>query len=387
MSAYRLRPWTEVAVPHEDILRGELEMATYAADLGAVARGDPKCHRVYRDPVVFFHATYLTTALRSVLRDVLHVLSGGAGDRVLQLRTPFGGGKTHTLVALYHLARARAALRDQADLTALPDPGPTRVAVLSGVDLDPTVGRRIDGGPHLRTLWGELAWQLGGPEAYELVREQDAARAAPGGDALRRLLEGPPTLLLLDEVLIYVENAKAIPLGDTTLARQVMVFLQRLTEVVRGLDRGAMVYSLQASVHEAARDESLLAELDHLVTRIDAKREPVSGDDVMRVVQRRLFQQLGDPDTRRAVAAEYAALARRLREATAGSAAERADSAHEAEQLEQRILASYPFHPDLLDLMYHRWGACRATSARAGRFSSWRASSTPSGARRRASNP
>ncbi len=172
-----------------------------------------------------------------------------------------------------------------------------------------------------------------------------------------RPVEGPPALLLLDEVLIYVENAKAVPLGDTTLARQVMVFLQRLTEVVRGLGRAAMVYSLQASVHEAARDESLLADLDHLVTRIDAKREPVAGDDVMRVVQRRLFQQLGDPDTQRAVAAEYAALARRLREATTGSAGEPTGAAQETEQLEQRILASYPFHPDLLDLMYHRWGS------------------------------
>jgi len=362
MDAYQLKPWTQVATPHDDILRGELEMSTYAADLWAVARGDPRCPKVYRDPQDFFGATYLTIALKELLRDVLRVLGGGAGDRVLQLRTPFGGGKTHTLIALYHLATARDILTG---LGELPDPGPMRVAVLHGLELDPHVGHKPKGGPHLHTLWGELAWQLGnakgakegGTEAYELVRTQDEGRTAPGGDVVRQLLSNGPTLILIDEALVYVQKAMAIPLHDSTLGRQVMVFLQTLTEVVRGLPQAALVYSLQASVHEATGDEALLQDLDHLVSRVDAKREPVSGDEVMCVVQRRLFKDLGEEPVRQAVARAYAALYQRLREGLGQTESERREAAYEAEILQERILKSYPFHPDLLDLMYHRWGS------------------------------
>lgn len=354
MDAYQLKPWTQVATPHDDILRGELEMSTYAADLWAVVRDDPRCPKVYRDPQDFFEATYLTTALKKLLRDVLQVLGGGAGDRVLQLRTPFGGGKTHTLIALYHLATARNVLTD---LEELPDPGPVRVAVLHGLELDPHVGHRPKDGPHLHTLWGELAWQLGGTEAYELVRAQDEGRTAPGGDVVRQLLSDGPTLILIDEALVYVQKAMAIPLHDSTLGRQVMVFLQTLTEVVRGLPQAAMVYSLQASVHEATGEEALLQDLDHLVSRVDAKREPVSGDEVTCVVQRRLFKDLGEEAVRQAVARAYAMLYQRLREGLGQTESERREAAHEAEVLQERILKSYPFHPDLLDLMYHRWGS------------------------------
>jgi len=357
IEAYQLKPWTQFATPHDDILRGELEMSTYAADLWAVHRRDPQCPRVYREPHPFFEATYPTAALRSLLKDVLGVLAGGRGDRVLQLRTPFGGGKTHALIALYHLANSRQALSGMEDLAALPDPGPTRVAVLHGIALDPHVGRKIEGGPHLRTLWGELAWQLGGAEAYALMEAQDQARTAPGGDVVRQLLGDQPTLILLDEVLVYVEKAKTIPIHDSTFGRQAMMFLHTLTEVIRGLPHAAMVYSLQASVHEAVGDEALLIDLDHLVSRIDAKREPVSGDEVMRVVQRRLFQDLGDPETQRTVARAYAQLYQRLREGIGETESQRREAAQEAEALEERILISYPFHPDLLDLMYHRWGS------------------------------
>ncbi|MBN1287263.1 MAG: ATP-binding protein [Anaerolineae bacterium] len=355
-AATMLKPWTQVVTPHDDIRTGELSMDTYAADLWAVARQDPMCPAVYRDPRAFFEATYPTAALKALLGDVMGVLAGGRSDRVLQLRTPFGGGKTHTLIALYHLARARASLKDVA-WADLPNPGGVRVAVIQGLALDPQAPRRVEGGLQLNTLWGELAWQIGGAAGYARVEAQDRARTAPGGDVLRELLGGAPALILMDEVLVYVQRAGGFPVHDSTLGRQTMVFLQALTETVRALPHAALVYSLQASVREAAGDEALLDELDHLVSRIDAKREPVSGDEVMRVVQRRLFNDLGDEAVRRQVAREYGGLYRRLREGIAETEADRREAGHEAEVLEQRILASYPFHPDLLDLMYHRWGS------------------------------
>jgi len=355
--AYRLRPWNEVVRPHADILAGDLEMATYAADLGAVDRGDQNTPRVYLDAREFFRTTYMTENLRRLLADVLGVVGGGQGDRVLQLRTPFGGGKTHALLALYHLMRSRSSI--DVDLGGMPDPGPGRVVVLSGLDLDPIAPREVDG-LKIRTLWGELAFRLGGEVAYEKVRAHDEDGRAPAGNVLRPLLDTGPVVILLDEVLVYVQRAAGSS-GDDSLRRQVMIFLQALTEVVRGLPKAAMVYSLQASAHEAAGDEMLLGELDHLVARVDAKREPVSDDEVMRVVQRRLFPSFGEDEGHLAVAREtareYAIQFRRLREAYAETEAERRMAQAESERLEARVLQSYPFHPYLLDLMYHRWGS------------------------------
>lgn len=358
VAAYRLKPWTQVVRPHDDILSGNLEMSTYAADLGAVDRNDPNTPRVYRDAGEFFRTTFLTRNLRELLANVLDVVAGGSGDRVIQLRTPFGGGKTHALLALYHLMKSRDRV-DVPGLADLPDPGPGRVAVLSGMDLDPLAPREVDG-LKIHTLWGELAFRLGGQAAYEKVRQHDEQWKPPGGNVLRPLIGIGPVVILLDEVLVYVQRAGG-KTGQDQQRRQVMTFLQGLTEVVRGLPNAAMIYSLQASVHEAAGDEALLQALDHLVTRVDAKREPVSDDEVMRVVQRRLFPAFGaDPgqvDVARQVAREYAIAFKKMREAFAETAADRRAAGQEAERFEARVIDSYPFHPALLDLMYHRWGS------------------------------
>jgi hypothetical protein len=351
--AYRLAPWATVVRPHEDVTSGALDMGTYAANLAGVFRRRAGIPDVYARPERFFAATYVTAALHQLLDDVLRALGGGGGDRVLQLRTPFGGGKTHTLVALLHLARDRAAAAPVPDFAGLPDPGPVQVAVLSGEELDP-LSLMAESGAETHTLWGELAAQLG---RYDLVVEHDRAGSAPGGDTLRQVLGDGPVLVLLDEVLVYVEKAMAVQRGESNAGRQAMLFVQALTEAVNAHPRAAMVYSLQASVGEAVGAEGLLTQLDHLVSRIDAKREPVSGDEVMRVVQRRLFAELGDPDVHSTVARAYAHLLRRQLEAHAETDDARREAVSEASLLEERILAAYPFHPELLDLMYHRWGS------------------------------
>lgn len=351
--AYRLSPWTHVARPHDDVTSGALDMGTYAVNLAKVFRDDPGTPEVYRRPDRFFSTTYFTEGLRRLLADVLGVLAGDPGDRVLQLRTPFGGGKTHTLVSLLHLCCRRADAAGVSDVADLPDPGRVDVAVLSGEELDPLSSFRSVNGQETRTLWGELGAQLG---RYELVAEHDRLGSAPGGDTLRQVLGEGPVLVLLDEVLIYVEKAMAVERGESTLGRQAMLFVQALTEAINGHPRAAMVYSLQASVGEAVGAEGLLTQLDHLVSRIDAKREPVSGDEVMRVVQRRLFAELGDPAVHREVAAAYADLVRRQLIAQAETDDARREAEVEARRLEERIVAAYPFHPELLDLMYHRWG-------------------------------
>lgn len=349
-SGATLPEWNRVVTPHPDIVQGQLTMDTYAVNLSKVVQGDPSVRLVYRDPRAFFEATYLTTELRRILSDVLAVLGGKNGDRVLQLRTPFGGGKTHTLLSLYHLVHARQLLSDLHELNSLPDPGSVRLAVISGID----TGAADRHGQRRRTLWGELAWQLGRQESYSLLAEQDQLGVAPGAEVLSRLLGEEPTLLLLDEVLTYVENAMGIVVGDSTLGRQTIVFLQRLTEVVAASPRTVLVYSLQASEQEAGGNLELLGILSKLVQRLNAIREPVSGDEVLCVVQRRLFADLGAEISRQQVASAYADGYRGFLLA-GGTPVQVAQQ--QAEQLRTRILLSYPFHPALLDLMRERWSA------------------------------
>lgn len=353
-----LRSWKDAeAIPHQDILDGNLQMDTYAADIWGVARNDPNTPAVYRDPARFFEQTYLTSSLKALLIDVLKALGGGAGDRVLQLRTPFGGGKTHTLIALYHVARNRAKISGLPP--EMPDPGACAVAAIQCEKLPARQGHIAEDGTHIHTLWGEVFYQLGGPAGYALIADEDANMTAPGGETISALLRSVkrPALILLDEVLNHVETAMTITVGESTLGRQLMVFLKSLTEAVAGSRNAVLVYSLQASVREAMGAEGLLDTLDHLVSRVDAKREPVSGPEVMRVVQRRLFKSLGDENVRRQAAAAYAETFRKVRQAAGGaSAQDAAQIAQDAERLQARIMESYPFHPDLLDLMYHRWG-------------------------------
>lgn len=281
----------------------------------------------------------------------------------MQLRTPFGGGKTHALVSLYHITKHRDEVVQVDDpdqrmaLNLLPAPGAVTVAEFIGLDLDAATGTQIPDGPRVLTPWGYLAWKIGQAEAYALVEEQDQQRIAPGNDVIRQIIGDKTVLLLIDELLVYIENAMALTVGDSTFGRQVLTFVQKLTEVVRELPKTVLVYSLQASVQEAVGNEGLLGALDKLVSRIDAKKEPVSGDEVMKVVQRRLFQSIGDPTVIQEIAAEQAELFRRFRETYEDTNRGKQDIQQQAALLAERIQFSYPFHPDLLDLMYHRWGS------------------------------
>src|SRR5919206_2774096 len=163
-----LPSWWQVTLPHRDIRTNKkLDESIFAADLGQVARGE--AHPDYQDPVRFFAGTYLSEGLRALLRDVLAELAGqGSGNRVIQIETPFGGGKTHTLLALYHLAKDGAAVARRPELAALlgelglSGVPSMRVATVVGTDLSVTEARRWADGLATHTLWGQIALELGG---------------------------------------------------------------------------------------------------------------------------------------------------------------------------------------------------------------------------------
>ncbi len=350
MADMTLTPWSQIVHLHPDVEAGDTAIATYAIDLGALVAGDPQVPTVYRDAHAFFAATYLTGGLRRLLEDVLRGLTEGKGDRVLQLRSPFGGGKSHTLAALYHAAHHPELLRD---LTGFLKPVRSiRVAVFDGEKFD--VRGRVINGQLVQTMWGMLAAQLG---CYDVVAHHDATRGAPGGDVIAQMLGDQPTLLLLDEVLKYLERASAEPVLDSTLGRQVQDFLQSLSVEVARAPHAVMVYSLQASVREAMGNQASLDMLDHLTSRVDAKREPVTGDEILPVLRRRLLDESPDPAAATAAASVFAAAITRARTSHALDEASRRAAEDDRLALHRRIEAAYPFHPALIDIMTERWAS------------------------------
>ncbi|MCD6437051.1 MAG: hypothetical protein J7L56_02140, partial [Halomonas sp.] len=158
-----IKPWLEVVTLHPDVLSDEFSEDIFALDLGPLADGNPNVAAVYRDPEHFFRASYLTSGLRSLLKDVLSRLSGGSGSRVLKLITPFGGGKSHTLAALFHAGRNREALDVIPEGKSLPRPESARIAVFDGQFFDATNGKKMPGtDEYARTMWGWVAFSLGG---------------------------------------------------------------------------------------------------------------------------------------------------------------------------------------------------------------------------------
>src|SRR5579884_317214 len=352
------RVW-EVCEPHPDVFARDMDPAMFAASLHAVEAGtaDPD----YTDPERFFGKTFMTRALADVLEGVLARLVGqpGRGAAVRRLETPFGGGKTHTMVALYHLIRhpeaveatdAGQRLGERLNVRTLPRG--LRLAVLDGVALDPH-GREAEG-LRLLTLWGELAYRLGGSPLFDLVRRADETRTAPGQVVLADLLRrAQPALILMDEVMHYLAKARAVRVGDTNLSAQTVAFLRELTEAVSEVGQTVLVVSLPASslevpAEDRAQAEEMFQSVHKVIGRTELIETPVTQDEVFGVLRRRLFRHAGDDQAaKRAVDAfttYYEQFARFFPET------------FRSPQYRERMRQAYPFHPELIDVLYQRWG-------------------------------
>ncbi len=365
MSTHALRPWTDLVKLHPDVEAGALTEAVFAIDLGAIAANDPNVPVVNRDPEAFFRATYLTADLRKLLDEVLASLSGKPGyNRVLKLRVPFGGGKSHTLASLFHAARKREALDGIPEAKEFARPGNVAVAVFDGEKFDARNGKTLEDGRTIQTMWGWIAWQIDPEKAFPLVADHDKDRVAPGGDVIRDLLTkgagGRPVLILLDEVLKYMERSAAVSVLDSTLQRQAKDFFQNLTVEVAGSEKAALVYSLTWSAREALGNVGLLAAIDKLASRVDQLREPVSGDEVLPILQRRLLGGAPDASSATEVSTAYQDVVTGMQRAHAETPSERQQAEEEGRLLRDRMRAAYPFHPALIDIMRERWTAVDA---------------------------
>lgn len=322
---------------------GAEEALHFAAHLGTAAEGDSSSP--LSDPASFFAITYRTQALCALVEEVADRLKGKAGQRTLRLQSGFGGGKTHALLTLMHWSR------DPAESGFVSPPANHRLAICSGLDFDPQLGINTPKGPTCQTLWGALAWQLGGQEGWELLRAHDQGRSAPGGALLHSLLDKVPSLLLLDELLLYIEKTLTVTVGESTLGQQNLVFLQTLTEVVRNTSHAALVYSLPVTEQEAMGNKALLSSLETLSNRLEARRVPLPSEEVVHVLQRWLFADRGSEQERGAIAAAYVERWRQLRQSQ-GSTREQTQQRDAQEALVRRC---YPFHPSLVQLVTEQW--------------------------------
>lgn len=359
-----LKPWYAVATPHADIRAGRLAESIFAANIWAVEQGTSP--EIYLDPESFFRKTFMTTGLSTVLERVAAALRGNAdvGDRIISLQTAFGGGKTHTLLALRHMAKHGDILADSPHAAGLREalggrlPESVRgMAVFTNSTCDPTQGRETPAGIRTRTVWGELALQLGNGETglYEMVRANDEALRVPQGIFEKVLRAASPCLILLDELADYCVAAAAVPVGDTTLADQTISFIQQLTEAVQQVAGAVVVATLPASKYEVAQSEAgqeAFVTLERRFQRLGSDVKPVGDDEIYEVVRARLFESVAPPD-----APDYPQTVARIYQELYAAHPGEVPSEATKPPYRDRIARAYPFHPLVIDSFYTRWGS------------------------------
>lgn len=352
-----LLPWREVVEPHQDVATGEFQQAEFAADLGKVHAGSAPSE--YRDPTEFFSRTYLTDGLCTLLARAAKRLGNSGGDPVIELQTNFGGGKTHSMLALYHMVGGTPVqdlpgLDQLLEQNSLTIPENVNRAVLVGTSRGPQDVLNVDGDRKIRTTWGELAWQLGGAEAFEMIAENDAKGIAPGSNLLERIFKRcAPCLILIDEWVAYLRQiykVDELPSGsfDANLS-----FVQSLTEAVKSSPGTLLVASLPASQIEVGGEggQEALARLKQTFSRVESSWRPASQEESYEIVRRRLFKDIpGDKHHHKDnTLKQFAKLYRdNVNDFPQGCS---------DEDYRRKLEKAYPIHPELFDQLYTSWGS------------------------------
>lgn len=348
-----MKPWREITVPHKDVLEGTFQQSEFAADITAVHTG--KASREYQDAVPFFDRTFITEGMRLLLTQVAQRLAGKGGEPVIQLQTAFGGGKTHTMLAVYHLATRKCPLSDLAGIpelverAGLMDVAQARVAVLDGNAHAPGQPWKHDK-QQINTLWGELAWQLGGADGFAVVKESDTAGTSPGKESLRELLAAyAPCVALIDELVAYIRQ---FPEGKTLTGGTYdsnLSFVQALTEAAKLVPNAIVLASLPESDVEAGSNRGIAAlrALEKTFGRVQALWKPVATEEAFEIVRRRLFEPVRDPAVRDAVCRAFAD--------TYVAEGTKLPSETQESRYYERLTQAYPIHPEIFDRLYEDW--------------------------------
>lgn len=341
----------DLCVPREDVLAGRVKDEEFAADLAAVVNG--KATKEYADASLFFKYTYPTRGLKTLLETVCRRLSGKGGElnSVIRLDTQFGGGKTHSLIALVHAVRGLQGVQNAKefiDLKLLPE-GNVRVAAIDGENADPANGLQLEKGLMARSLWGEMAYRLAGREGYERVRKSDEAHVAPGTETIIELFGGEPTLILIDEVSVYLRKAASV-FPDTV--NQFPAFMQALIKAVASTPQTALVCTLAVRASdEEAKDAyktehhlavTAFAEAESIVSRKLLQLDPTEEDETIDVLRRRLFEEVNIKGAEKVVD-EYKNLWDKNKDSLSPDAF--------SQETREQFRKGYPLHPETLNVM------------------------------------
>lgn len=336
----------EACTPRRDILDGTISEANFAARLGSVISGNGPDD--YVDPKRFFSNTHPTAGLKTLVSEVLRRLNGnGDAPSIFRLDTSFGGGKTHGLIALVHAARWKSGFGDEVyrfiEYRGV-DPIEAAVAAFDGEAADPTNGRSMGDGIRAQTPWGEIAYQLGGAKAYEVIRKSDEMHRAPGADTLAEIIGDRPTLILLDELGEYLRKCP-----DALGRDQLAAFLKALFSAAETRQNVAIVFTLavrhdgkatDAFARENEEIARIVSELESVSGRKATILNPTSDGETAAVLRARLFEKVDVPeDTIEAYCSLW------------GENRERIDASYQGSEAKAALNASYPFHPDLLDTL------------------------------------
>jgi hypothetical protein len=351
-----LKSWREVVTPHADVVKGTYQQAEFAADLWQVYQNEGSDE--YKNPTEFFRRTFITEGLRGLLLGALHRLAGKGGNPVVELQTNFGGGKSHTELALWHAFSGTPPSELPGVEELVKESG---VSVATGVHRAVFVGTKVSPGQShkkpdgtvVRTLWGELAWQLGGKAGYEMVKDDDQHATNPG-DTLRELFNRfAPCLILIDEWIAYARQLReesALPAGsfDTQFT-----FAQTLTEAAKAAKQTLVVVSIPESNNEIGGEfgKAALERLRNAIGRLESPWHPARPDESFEIVRRRLFE----PMTKDQFVARDA-VAKAFSELYGSQHQEFPPDCREA-SYERRIQMAYPIHPELFDRLHNDWSA------------------------------
>lgn len=359
-AATGLPSWREVMEPHMDVAEGRYKNAEFAADLSQVARG--KGELEYRDPIEFFNRTYVTEGMKGLLVQGLRRVSGLDGEPVIQLKTAFGGGKTHSMLALYHMMRSRARVTqiknlqpvlEESGVSVIPE---VHVAVIVGTALDPASTKRPATLPGctVNTIWGEIAFQLaestGNPAIYNYIKEADKKGVSPGSQTLADMFDACGCcLILMDELVAYAKKLYGqdkLPAGTLD---NFITFIQELTEAARASRCSLVVASIPESDNEIGGEagQRALEQIEHTFGRMEAIWKPVAANEGFEVVRRRLFLNCKDEQAREDVCAAFSRMYND----------NPSDFPIDAKELEykERMISCYPIHPEVFDRLYEDW--------------------------------
>jgi predicted AAA+ superfamily ATPase len=294
-------------IPRAEIQAGELSVDLFAAKIRPVVEGTAPL--VYKNANTFFANTFPTDGIKTLIREVFGRLTGAAaGSPVIRLETSFGGGKTHDEIAIWHICkqgRRIEGLDRFADLTLIPDYA-VQVAAIDGRDLDPENGiSHASTGITTLTLWGEIAYQIGGIEGYQLLRGSDTSGISPGTSVLERLTAGKPTVIILDEIARYLRAAEAKEVGRSTLSKQVVAFLFSLMDLAASVNNLILVYSLASASDTFSEETTELNEVIQASARQERVLSPSTDIEIYNIVKQRLFESVSAKPLKRLLKTIY----------------------------------------------------------------------------------